>query len=86
MEYLVTFYLANKGGSKEIFSILPYEAAVYNGNEDDVLERVAAMLKKSPFFRCCSLMARTAGEHEIYHVKNILKSADNFQRSNFAAI
>jgi len=60
MEYLVTFYLANKGESKEIFSILPYEATVYTGNEDDVLERVATVLKKSPFFRCCSIMARPA--------------------------
>ena len=72
MEYIVTFYLANKGESKEIFSILPYEAAVYTGNEDDVLERVATVLKKNPCFRCCSLMARTAGEHEIYHVKTML--------------
>ena len=48
MEYLVTFYLANKGESKDIFSILPYEAAVYTGKEDDVLEKVAAVLKKSP--------------------------------------
>jgi hypothetical protein len=72
MEYIVTFYLANKGESREIFSILPYEAALYTGNEDDVLERVAAVLKKNPCFRCCSLMARTAGEHEIYHVKNML--------------
>jgi hypothetical protein len=37
MEYLVTFYLANKGESKEIFSILPYEAAAFTGSEDEVL-------------------------------------------------
>jgi hypothetical protein len=72
MEYLVTFYLANKGESKEIFSILPYEAAVYTGNEDDVLERVATVLKKSPFFRCCSIMARPAEGSKIFHINNML--------------
>ena len=72
MEYLVTFYLANKGESKEIFSILPYEAAAFTGSENEVLERVASVLKKNPCFRCCCLMERTAGEHEIYHIKNML--------------
>ena len=71
MEYLVTFYLANKGESKEIFSILPYEAAVYKGNENDVLERVATVLKKSPFFRCCSIMARPAEGSKIFHINNL---------------
>ena len=37
-----------------------------------MLEKVAAVLKKNPCFRCCSLLARTAGEHEIYHIKNML--------------
>ena len=72
MEYLVTFYLANKGESKEIFSILPYEAAVYKGKEEDVLEKVAAVLKASPFFRCCSIMARPADGGKIYQIRNML--------------
>jgi hypothetical protein len=72
MEYLVTFYLANKGESKDIFSILPYEAAVYTGKEDDVLEKVAAVLKKSPFFRCCSIMAHPTERSKMFLLRNML--------------
>ena len=59
MEYFVTYYIQNTSDAKEIFNIIPFKYAVVTGNEDYVLEVIAAKLKDCPYFRCCSIMVHS---------------------------
>ncbi len=62
MECLVTYYIKNTNGAKEIFNIVPYKSSIVTGSEDYILELVASKLKKIPFFRCCGIMEHSSDE------------------------